>query len=93
MHTERNDDANGESVRAYFMPDDMRKYTLDIATFCGNEEKVATIAMKIEKMIEAEGLTCEEAMMLPAYLYMRMEMTEREQLNKRKFKSLFTSGT
>lgn len=93
MHTERNEDATGEPVRAYFMPDDMRKYTLDIATFCGDEEKVAALAMKIEKMIEAEGLTCEEAMTLPAYLYMRMGMTEREQLNKRKFKSLFTNET
>lgn len=93
MHTERKESANGEPVRAYFMPDDMRKYTLNLGTFCGDEEKVATLAMKIEMMVEAEGLTCEEAMMLPAYLYMRMEMTEKEQLNRRKFKSLFTNET
>lgn len=87
------ENAESEPVRAYFMRDDMKKYTLDMNTFCGDREKVAATAAKIEKMIEAEGLTCEEALMLPAFLYMRMEMTTREQLNTRKFTPLFTNET
>lgn len=78
-------------VRAYFMREDMKKYTIDLDTFCGNREKVAALAAKIEKMVEADGLTCEEALILPAFLYMRMEMTLREQLNTGKYHSMFTN--
>lgn len=78
-------------VRYYAMRDDMKKYTLDLCPFCGDEEKVATVGAKIEKLIQDEGLTCEEALMVPAYLYMRMEMVTREQLNTRKYSADITS--
>ena len=86
-------DQNLPPVRTYFMREDMKKYTIDLDTFCGNREKVAELAAKIEKMMEADGLTCEEALLLPAFLYMRMEMTLREELNTRKYRSMFTNET
>lgn len=89
---EKDNTKNGP-IRVYTMREDMRKYELDLKDFCGDQEKVMGLAMRIENMVASEGLTCEEALMIPAVLYMRMEMTTREQLNIRKYTTNITSET
>ena len=93
MYMECKDSDQTKPVRIYAMKDDMRRYTLDLTQFCGDQEKVMRLAKKVENMVAEEGLTCEEALTLPAVLYMLMESNTREQLNVRKYSADITSGT